>query len=122
MKRKAVDFFIVEDSHLSVHLRLENWSRWCRGRSVTAVHPMWRMYRADNWSREIPATGAADPLDAAEIQKAVGHLPVKHRHAINWQYVGNASPRRAAQSLGVSLAGLRDLVMSARQMLVDRGF
>lgn len=120
MRRDAVDFFLVEDAHLAIHKRLENWAAWCRGGGGRGVHPMFRFYRPDNYER-VEFVSSVDVLDAARVQKGVSALPEKHRHATQWQYVVPCNPRRAAQELAVSLRGLADLVRAGRVMLINRG-
>lgn len=55
------------------------------------------------------------------VAGAVQGLPEKHRHALNWLYVKPTSPRRACAALAVSMHDLFDLVVSGRQMLINRG-
>lgn len=127
MKRDAVDFFLVEDKHLSIHARLINWSRWNYERSGGTVSPMFRLYRTPADSNSEARTDVVrqhlpiDPLDADAIQKGVSLLPDPQRHALNWNYIKPSNPRRAAQKLGVSLEGLALLVRSGRLMLLNRG-
>lgn len=127
MKRdQAVDFFLVEDKHLSIHKRLENWARWSwGGGGGSSASPMFRLYRStvDETLRQdlSHVSLPMDPLDAAAIQKGVSHLPDSQRHAINWNYLRPSNPKRESARLGVTLEGLSLLVRSARVMLINRG-
>lgn len=126
MKREFIDFFLVEEKHLPIHKRLENWARWCRNRSGFRVSPMFELYRSPADSDSGEPTGAitihppVDPLDAAKIQKGVGLLPGPNLLALNWNYVTPSNPRRVASKIGVSLQGLSLLVRGGRQMLINR--
>jgi DNA-directed RNA polymerase specialized sigma24 family protein len=122
MKRDAVDFFFVADQHLAIHARLEAWASWVRVRPHGwQVQPMFRQYRSKSWQWERPEMRAAINVpEAVAMEKAVSLLPEKNRDAIRWQYVRGDSPARMARQLGVSTAGLMELVHSARQMLVNR--
>jgi DNA-directed RNA polymerase specialized sigma24 family protein len=120
-RENVVDFFLVEPKHVKMHERLVNWARWAHSPQWGRVQPMFRLYRpAEHWEGQ-PVSNPVDSLDAAKIQKAVAKLPDKHRSAIGWNYVKRNNPKRAAQSLGVSLQGLAELVSDGRQMLMNRG-
>ena len=74
--------------------------------------------------RDVTSRGEAvsvDIADASKVASAVQGLPEKHRHALNWLYVHPGSPRRICEALGVSAYGLFDLLVSGRQMLINRG-
>jgi DNA-directed RNA polymerase specialized sigma24 family protein len=123
MRTRAVDFAHVEPAHEAIDARLHNWARWANGRSGPRCSPMFRLYRSSE-ARTIDATpGAApvDTLDAQRIQKAVTHLPGRHRLALSWCYITRTSARKAAQTVGESLEGLAQLIRDARQMLINRG-
>lgn len=120
MKREMTDFYMVDDAHIAIHERLNNWATWCRGSTRAGVHPMFRMYRPDNWERDMQTAKAMDPLDAARVQKGVAALPEKHRHSVQWFYVLSGPPKVAARQLAVSVQGLSDLVRNSRQMLINR--
>lgn len=117
--REAVDFHLVKPEHAEIDKRLLNWSRWANGRPHSIVQPMFQMYRPDNWDRELSGI-PVDRLDAQRMQKGVAALPAAQRSALTWHYVAPCSPKRMAQSLGESLAGLAALVGSARTMLINR--
>lgn len=122
MVRDAVDFFVVEDKHLIIHKRLENWARWNYSSGGSSTQPMFRLYVSDeHW--EGPAVSIpVDILCASDMQKGVSALPIKHRQSLNWNYLRPGSPRREAQRLGESLEGLVHLIRNARQMLINRGY
>ena len=122
MKREAIDFFLVEDKHLSIHKRLENWARWCDGRRGAATSPMFRLYVPDEHWEGQAVSIAVDILCACDMQKGVSRLPKNHAIALNWNYVHPSNPVRKARELGESIAGLAKLIRAARQMLVNRGF
>lgn len=117
-----INFDYVEPHHEAIDASLRNWARWVKGgHGNRDVHPMFRQYRPDNWERDVSPHDPIDALKAADMQKAVGRLPEKHRHAIGWVYVIGGSPRRQAQKLAVSLDGLYMLIRDGRQMLINRG-
>ena len=121
MKRESIDFHIVPDQQLAVHVRLLNWARWCNGKPGSSVSPMFRAYRStDVWAA--PSIGEpVDKLDAAKMAKAVIALPDKHRSATQWHYVKPVAPGRAARELAVTLDDLARLVQDARTILINRG-
>ena len=118
----AIDFFVIEDHQIAMHLRLENWARsvevwWGRG----AQHPMWLKSRSNSRQWHAPdLRPPTDTQDGMKLEKAVAQLPEKHRDALRWNYVYRSGPLHAARKLGVSKAGLFDLVRVARQMLINR--
>jgi DNA-directed RNA polymerase specialized sigma24 family protein len=118
-----VDFFIVDDGHLAIHARLEEWARWVRVRPHGwQVSPMFRQYRSHAWQWERPEVRQEVNIpQAVEMEKAVSHLPEKHRAAIRWCYVFTGHPSRMARELGVSKQGLSDLIAAGRTMLMNRG-
>lgn len=119
---QQIDFDAVSPAHRDIDARLRNWARWVKGgNGGRDVHPMFRQYRPDNWEREVSAHEPVDALRAADMQKAVGKLPEKNRHALGWVYVIGGSPRQQAQKLAVSMAGLYGLIVDGRQMLINRG-
>ena len=119
MKRDPVDFHHIDTAHREIDARLWNWKLWCNGNPRSIVQPMFMLYRADDYERELSGV-VIDRLDAQKIQKGVSTLPEKNRAAITWHYVAPCSPRRIARSLGETLHGLESLVSSGRQMLINR--
>ena len=124
MKREdAIDFHEVRDEHLGIHARLNDWSRWVRVRPHGwQVQPMFRQYRSKSWQwHERILITPVNTLEAVEMEKAVSQLPEKHREAIRFAYVWCCGPVPVAKRLGVSKAGLMDLIHAARTMLTNRG-
>lgn len=121
MKRESVvDFFAVEPKHYKIHERLTNWARWCHSPQWGRVQPMFRLYRPDDHWEGAEPSNPVDGPDATKIQKAMAHLPERHRSALAWCYIKRSNPKRAAQQLGVNMPGLADLVSNGRQMLINR--
>lgn len=123
--KRYVDFAAVPPSQWSMHDRLENWARWCRGRqgqSGGAGQPMFSLYRSSEARREYgeETSVPVDPIDAQAVAKGVAALPDKHRRALHWNYLHPRNPGGQARELGVSLEGLAQLVKDGRQMLVNR--
>jgi DNA-directed RNA polymerase specialized sigma24 family protein len=118
-----VDFFFVAPQHEAIDGRLRAWASWVRVRPHGwQVQPMFRQYRSKSWQWERPIPKIeTNLLEVVEMEKAVSQLPEKHRAAIRWAYVAGDSPIRMARGLGVSKAGLLELVNAARTMLVNRG-
>jgi DNA-directed RNA polymerase specialized sigma24 family protein len=119
-----IDFFIIPDHQIAIHIRLENWSRYVEhklSRGDSRQHPMWAKSRSNarQW-HEPDLREATDELDGGAMEKAVAMLPHKHRDAIRWNYVWKGGPLHQARKLGVSKDGLRQLVQDARQMLMNR--
>lgn len=121
--RETVDFHRVEEGHLAIDARLQNWARWCNGSSVSNTSPMFRLVPPPPRVRGdigFWAGAPVDKLDAAKMAKAVAALPAAHRASINWHYIKPVSPRKACQAIGCSMEGLGQLVRDARQMLINR--
>lgn len=118
-----VDFNRVEDKHLDIHRRLNNWSSWVRVRpqSGWTSSIIWRQVRSNAWQWHPPEyRETCDMLDAQALEKAVAHLPAPHRDALRWCYVYGGSPARMAAHLGLSKDGLALMVRDGRQMLCNR--
>lgn len=122
MKRDAIDFFLVADGHAEIHAKLEEWARWVRVRPRGwLTTPMFRQYRSHAWQWHRPEIRTPiDTIRAVNTEKAVGALPEKQMWAIRWNYVFNSGPLNMARRLGVSPAGLAELVNSGRTMLNNR--
>jgi hypothetical protein len=118
--RPYVDFNYVEQKHLQIHARLENWARSCFGGGGTGSSPMFRLYRSDEHREGLTPTIPVDQIDASKIAKAVAILPRPHAWSIGWCYVRRTSPRRACQEVGTSLEGLALYIRDGRQMLLNR--
>ena len=122
MKREQVDFVAVPEHQMPMHIRLDNWGRWCHGSGHAQMSPMFRMYRSTEVFADGLVSGGAcvDIPDAALIAKGVVALPEEHRHALSWYYVNQGSPARACRVIGCGMAHLSRLVIDARQMLANR--
>ena len=121
MKRDSVDFHQVPERQWPVDARLRNWARWCRGSGHRAVHPMFRGYKSSDVHSGITVSDPVDSKEAIRLQKVFVTLPELHRHALQWHYVYPVNPRRMAQELGLTLEGLGQAVIDARDMLKNRG-
>jgi hypothetical protein len=122
LMRDIPDVFRISEEHSAIHARLTNWAIWVTPRRVSWVHPMWRKGKPNGRQWHAPEPQATcEPLKAAEMEKAVFHLPAKHRHVIRWWYVGKYGELRVRRELGVTSERLVKLLQDARQMLVNRG-
>jgi len=125
MKTQPIDFNAVSPEHRAIDARLANWGRWCTGGwGAPSSCPMFRLTPPSARQRSdgaLDALVSVDTADASKVAGAVQGLPEKHRHALNWLYVKPTSPRRACAALAVSMHDLFDLVVSGRQMLINRG-
>ena len=117
-----VDFCYVPQHQEAMHARLENWARWVRIRPHGwQTHPMFRNAKTPrSFDIDPHISTALDTLDALLIERTVSKLPCKHRDAIRWQYVLRADPAGMARKLGVSRAGLLELVCDGRTMTQNR--
>lgn len=117
-----IDFHEVATQHREIDARLQNWGRWCNGRAAKGICPMFHMVRSSARARgelqDIADT--IDSKDAVVIAKQVGHLPVPHRAAVQWAYVRPVNPKKACLSIGTNMAGLKQLLVDGRQMLMNR--
>lgn len=116
-----VDFEAVPEQQLQMHGRLCNWARWCRGRPMGNVAPIFRLYRSTDVHAGHSAAVPVDGIDASRIARGVSALPEKHRHGLQWFYVHPVAPTRAARSLGLTMSALAELVVDGRTMLINRG-
>jgi DNA-directed RNA polymerase specialized sigma24 family protein len=116
------DFSHIPARHEAIDQRLTEWARWVRVKPQQwACQPMFRQYRAPRqYEHQATVHIQINTIEAHEIEKAVGNLPMKHRDAIRWFYVFNKNPLGMARSLAVSTDGLLDLVTDGRDMLKNR--
>ena len=119
-KTNHVDFSEVEQKHAAIDARLINWARWANNRPGPGSSPMFRLYRSTEVHEAASSAPPVDSMDAQKVQKAVSVLPTQNRLALSWSYIKRSNPRQAAQSLGLSLDGLRTAVRDGRQMLCNR--
>jgi len=120
MSAQLVDFHAVAEHQAGIHLRLENWGRWCHGSGHAQMSPMFRMYRSTDVHQPANVGVFVDTLDASRIAKAVIALPEGHRHALSWCYVNKGAPVRACRIIGCGMAHLARLIVDGRQMLINR--
>lgn len=119
--KDVIDFNRVPPEQIAIHERLVNWARWCRPSWGSAVHPMWRKSgSARHWDIAPHIPMPVNTLDAVVVEKAIYHLPEKHREAVRWWYVYRRDPVAMARNLGVSKQGLADLVDVGRTMLKNK--
>lgn len=123
MTRAYVDFSHVSEKHREIDKRLYNWAAWCVVHGGRFVQPMFRNYRSDESFDDVHAQQKPlpiDPSDALKIERAVVMLPESHKLATVWFYRIKTQPMRACKALGVSRAGLAELIGDARQILLNR--
>jgi DNA-directed RNA polymerase specialized sigma24 family protein len=119
--KSAIDFHRVLPQHQAIHVRLENWGRWCNGTGAPSVSPMFRLYRAPARSRGAEASWSGTPMDGADAKRLarfMGMIPERQRKALAWCYVKPVSPKRMAQELDVTLEHLSCLVHEGREQLL----
>lgn len=121
-----IDFHRVEEHQQGIHTRLLNWARWCHGRDGQsgACSPMWNLSHTPPGARAEYAMSTPSPVDKMDAQamaKGVAALPSMHRALVQWAYVKPIAPRRVAKELGLSFAGMYQLLRDGRQMLINRG-
>lgn len=121
MKRDSIDLSLVRPHHEAIHLRLSNWSRWCKG-SVGGhrVHPMFREYR-NAYDEPVFVGIPCDTLDAAAVQKVYKDLPEKHRWVLLWWYCKPYIPvTRVRHALALTTPDLYEMVHDSRTMMKNR--
>jgi DNA-directed RNA polymerase specialized sigma24 family protein len=116
---EAVDYNHVPAHQRGIDERLTNWAKWCRASGGRTVHPMFRGYRDNYWQAE-PMPDYVSTIDATEVQKTMAHVPERQRIAVQWCYVIKSNPARMARELGVSRAGLLELINEGRTMISNR--
>lgn len=123
MTRIYVDFNHVAEKHRAIDGRLINWSRWAVVHGARFVQPCFRNYRANENLDDVQGQQKPlpiDPSDALKIERAVVMLPESHKLATVWFYRIKTQPMRACKALGVSRAGLAELIGDSRQILLNR--
>ena len=124
MKRDALDFHFVPEHQAALDIRLAvNWRGYCIRRERQAVSPTCRDYRAPKSTIYNPPNpqSLVDVLDGAKLNSAVVQLPQKHRLSLQWHYIRPTSPNTARKKIGVTMNELHELVIDARQMLLNGG-
>ena len=118
-----IDFHHIATRHDAIHLRLEAWGRWVRvSPKPWATHPMWRNARTPRqWDIDPVVHQTLNTLEAHEIERAVSHLPDKHRSAIRWAYVfPYIHQGKIQRELAVTADALAKLIVDSRDMLANR--
>ena len=121
--RQYVDFNTVPQSQREIDARLVNWGRWSLpGGLGLKRSPMFELYRSADPLRQYGSASAqpVDQADAERVQRAMVELTGPQRLALSWCYIRRNNPRRAAETIGVSLQGLRELIDTGRQALMAR--
>ena len=119
--RAYVDFHTVPPHQLAIDARLVNWGRWCMpGGLGLKRSPMFQLCRGADPLRQYGASTAqpVDRDDAERVQRAMVRLSGPQRLALAWCYVRRNNPRRAADTIGVSMQELRELIAAGRQALM----
>jgi hypothetical protein len=128
--RPVVDLSAVSDEHWEIHRRLENWARWCDGASGEKARkaepsPMFSLYRSTEARRAYGEETAVpiDKDDALKIHFAIVHptFDPQARKALQWCYLRPKDPAGAARDMGTDIAGLLDLILAGRALLIERG-
>ena len=123
MKRDAIDFSRVPERHYEIDRRLLLWGRWIIDRPKPwKTSPMFLQYRSHAWQWHMPEIHIpGTPGENMEIEKAVCALPEKHAYAIRWAYMAPWVPVSAVRrELAMTRQGLADILINARDMLVNR--
>lgn len=119
-----IDYSHIPARHDAINLRLEEWARWVKVRpQAWAMQPMFRFVKSNarQWESDPHIHVEINTLAAHEIERAVSFLPDKHRTALRWAYVFSFVPVNAVRhELGVTRAGLGDLILAARDMVKNR--
>lgn len=125
--RQYVDFNKVPPSQWKMHDRLLDWARASRGgdKQSGACAPMFSSYRSNNARDREYGAATVVPVnrpDAELLNAGVAALPDQHRKAIHWYYVHRGSrPKAQADSQGVTMEKLAELVIEGRYGLIDMG-
>ena len=118
-----IDFHHIATRHDEIDRRLREWARWVRvSPKPWATQPMWRNARTPRqWDIDPVVHQTLNTLEAHEIERAVSHLPDKHRSAIRWAYVFPAVHQNKVQrELAVTADALAKLIEDARDMIANR--
>jgi hypothetical protein len=83
---------------------------------------MWAQSKSNAWQwhpREFRPT--CDTQDAHVMEKEICKLPEKERKAIIWFYIlAHMTVTTVRKGLGLTIEGLNNTIISARQMLMNR--
>ena len=117
-----IDLHHIDARHDAINLRLEAWARWVTVRPQPwRMQPMFRLYKAPpQWEpRELRVE--VNPNEAMEIERAVYHLPEKHRTVVRWFYVyPYISDSRIRREVAETRQGLYELLVDSRDMVRNR--
>lgn len=120
----VADLNHIEPRHVAIDTRLGQWARWVKVRQAgAATAPMFRMYqsKARQWEADPHIHIALNEQECLQTEKAVSTLPAGHRTALRWYYAFPWVPMAAVRTeLGVSRAGLADMLHAARDMLCTK--
>lgn len=123
--RTFVDLSSVPEHQWDMDRRLRNWAASCRGgdKQSGKSAPIFGLFRSGDARRAYgeETTVPVDRSDAVRVSKGVIALPGKHRSAIDWYYLHPRNPMKKASELGLTLQGLSEHVIQARQMLINKG-
>lgn len=124
IKDKMIDINHIHARHDAIHPRLENWARWARvSPKRWASQPMFRLYqsKARHWEIDPTIRIEINTLDASEIERAVYHLPEKHRYLIRWFYVFSHIPiNKVLRETGLTRDAAAKALDDSRDMLRNR--
>ena len=113
-----IDLFVVPPQQSATHERLENWARWVVPGYPMKVSPMFRLTRSNSRQWHEPVLmPSVDSKDAILVERTISKMPPKHAAVLRWYYVAKSGEKQARRILGVTRAGLFQLVCDARQML-----
>jgi hypothetical protein len=109
------DIHYIPRHQTEVHQELVNWAMTVADGRESKVSPMFAQYRSHAWQWHEPEfRPTCFPLRGWETNEKVKRLPELYRKAIKWFYLERSAPHKKQRELGVSLAGLNELVIMAR--------
>ena len=122
MRPRSILADIPQNDELSVHLRLENWGRWCRvkprfGRAQSAEGG----YRPEAGNVFDPPEPKLfiDPLDAEVINGALLKLAHEFRWGLRMRYFERRPDRIIAKKLAVPRLKYQPFMRRARLMVMN---
>ena len=118
IKRMTVDHTRVPPEQREIHETLLNWARWVKPRHAREVHPMFRQYR--HGYEESSPRADCDLIKAQQIEKLIGTMPKDHALVLRWWYVFTIEPYKVCRHMGLTNAGLAQMVIDARFMVRNR--
>lgn len=117
-----VDVGHIPHHQRDMHDRLVNWAMWAKPGQSASICPMFKTtFKSNSFQWHQPEfRPTCDTLDAVVIEKAICKLPKANRDALVWWYIYRCGALKARKAFGVTEAGLNDLVVNGRQMMMDR--